>query len=77
MRTESLVESRAGLLPLTAHQAEMLARLGERLASKKGYWGSPDDDDSEPQRSVISCTPVGNRWKVIVREIVEHIMKTR
>src|SRR5438094_192110 len=63
LRTETLRESVEQLLFLTEAEAGLLASLGRRLASTKGWWG----EEKPEERTVISCVQaLGGRWRVKV-----------
>ena len=70
MRTEHLTESRDAVIALEPAEAEALRNLGQRLASKKAWWG--DDGDGEGKATtVIRVRPVGDgHWSVRVRDAV-------
>lgn len=66
MRTERLTESRETVLDLAFAEAESLTSLGRRLASKRQWWRS-SDNDQEDERTAIRCEPYGyGRWRVTV-----------
>ena len=69
MREVSLIESDSALIDLAAEEALALQRLGQRLASKKEWWGQTGDPPGD--RSVIRCTPGGGGlWQVRVSDAV-------
>ena len=69
MRKLSLVESKNTLLDITPGEALALQNVGQRLASKKEWWGQTGDVPDD--RSVIRCTPAGGGlWQVRVSDAV-------
>lgn len=68
MERVSLVESKSATVELTVAQAQALNVLGQKLASKAGWWS---DDEETPPTSVIDVSrdPSGE-WSVVVREAV-------
>ncbi len=69
MRTETIIESRDAVLSLEPREADALNRLGERLASRTGWWG--DDGEEARVRSVIRARPLSDgRWTVRVSDAV-------
>ena len=70
IRTERLIESHDADLDLTESQAASLSAIGSRLASRKAWWGS-SDDNAEAERSVVPVRPLGSgRWRVRVVDCV-------
>lgn len=71
MRREVLTESRPEILELEPDQADALRRAGGQLASDRTWWGADEEDESDSQRSVISCRPVGSgRYAVRISNAV-------
>jgi hypothetical protein len=70
MRTETLTESQDAVIALEPAEAEALRALGERLASKKAWWG--DDPSGETKATtVIRVRSVGDaHWSVRVSDAV-------
>lgn len=70
MRTLKLVESAPPTsLDITDEQAASLTNAGTRLASSKLWWGQPTGDDST-RRTVITCEPAGQQWRVGIVNVV-------
>ncbi len=70
IRTEYLTETRDADIDLTADEAAALTGIGVRLASKKAWWGTPDDEPDAGERSVVQVRPLGERWRVRVVDAV-------
>ena len=56
MRVETLVESRPQVVNMTHEEARELQELGQRLASKKSWWGT---DEPPEDTTVVRCVPHG------------------
>jgi 5-methylcytosine-specific restriction endonuclease McrBC regulatory subunit McrC len=75
MRVETLRESHAAELILSAEEAEGLLSLGRKLASDKSWWGTnaTDEEDSD-SAAVIRCDHAGDgRWRITVDNAVGSV----
>src|SRR4051812_36957032 len=76
VRHHDLVESRPSVIQLEDAEAVALQEMGERLASKAGWWGDEDDEDDSfappsARRSVIAVHRIiGSTWSVRVSDAV-------
>ena len=72
MRTQAIVESTRTLVELDSAEVALLRSMGQRLASRKGWWGQ--DADDEVDRTIIRVEGAeGGRWWVRVSDAVGMI----
>lgn len=71
MKVFRLEESKAGIVQLTASQADALTKAGQDLASKATYWGTDEESEYGSRKSVITCEHVASSdWRVRIKDAV-------
>jgi len=69
-KIKSITESKAKSIDLTTADASSLTLLGKKLASKREWWGSTEEDD-DTARSVITCLQDADRtWSLTVHNAI-------
>ncbi|WP_421118600.1 McrC family protein [Aquihabitans daechungensis] len=69
---ETLIESKEATVDLTVDEALAIAKLGQRLASEKQWWGTTGEPDlAGDERTAIRVRPHGpGQWKVRVNDAI-------
>ncbi|MBN1547662.1 MAG: hypothetical protein JW902_13515 [Syntrophaceae bacterium] len=69
-KIESIIESKGERIVLTFDDASNLTILGQKLASKKEWWGVSKEDD-HTERSIITCYPdADHKWFLKVHNAI-------
>ena len=69
-KIKSITESKAKSIDLTTADASNLTLLGKKLASKREWWGSTEEDD-DTARSIITCLQDADRtWSLTVHNAI-------